>query len=177
MESLSAIEAALWQEMARATHAKDHAWRTPVLATADGAVPDARTVVLREVERPLLRFFSDSRAPKMTQMQRQPQGLLVMWCGTLRWQLRLRVHLTLVDDAGALATRWARLQSSPAAGDYLSPQPPGSPLQTAAREDSTAVPHFAVVQALVSSIDWLELGAAGHRRAVFDAQGARWVQP
>ena len=37
--------------------------------------------------------------------------------------------------------------------------------------------YFAVVSAQVLSIDWLELHREGHRRAVFDAQGARWVQP
>jgi hypothetical protein len=29
----------------------------------------------------------------------------------------------------------------------------------------------------VQSIDWLELHADGHRRAIFDETGARWVQP
>ena len=36
---------------------------------------------------------------------------------------------------------------------------------------------FAVVQARVQTIDWMELHADGHRRAIFDARGARWVQP
>jgi pyridoxamine 5'-phosphate oxidase len=36
---------------------------------------------------------------------------------------------------------------------------------------------FAVISATVTAIDWLELSAEGHRRAVFDAAGARWVQP
>jgi hypothetical protein len=29
----------------------------------------------------------------------------------------------------------------------------------------------------VQSLDWLELHPDGHRRAVFDAAGGRWVQP
>jgi hypothetical protein len=29
----------------------------------------------------------------------------------------------------------------------------------------------------VEAVDWLELHAEGHRRALFDAQGARWVAP
>jgi hypothetical protein len=34
-----------------------------------------------------------------------------------------------------------------------------------------------VVTAQVLTLDWLSLDPAGHRRAVFDAAGARWVQP
>jgi len=34
-----------------------------------------------------------------------------------------------------------------------------------------------VPTAQVLAIDWLELHAQGHRRAVFDESGARWVQP
>jgi hypothetical protein len=37
--------------------------------------------------------------------------------------------------------------------------------------------YFAVISAEVESTDWLELHADGNRRAIFDAQGARWVQP
>jgi hypothetical protein len=37
--------------------------------------------------------------------------------------------------------------------------------------------HFAVVAAEVNAIDWLELDARGHRRAVFDDGPARWVAP
>ena len=37
--------------------------------------------------------------------------------------------------------------------------------------------HFAVVVARVERIDWLDLDPAGQRRAVFDASGARWLQP
>ena len=35
----------------------------------------------------------------------------------------------------------------------------------------------AIVEAAIVSMDWLELHTEGHRRAVFDAQGERWVQP
>jgi hypothetical protein len=34
-----------------------------------------------------------------------------------------------------------------------------------------------VLFARVDSLDWLELHRDGHRRARFDADGARWLQP
>ena len=50
LDSLAAIEAALWRELGAAPRNGDHPWRTPVLATTDGEVGDARTVVLREID-------------------------------------------------------------------------------------------------------------------------------
>ena len=76
-----------------------------------------------------------------------------------------------------LATRWARLKLSPAAQDYLSPQAPGDVLDNTLGTRSQRA-HFALLEAHVLSIDWLELHAQGHRRARFSADAtARWLQP
>jgi hypothetical protein len=152
-----------------------------VLATRDGEGADARTVVLREADQAArtLRVFSDSRSAKVAQLLAHPQGTLVMWSSRLSWQLRLRVVLQVETDGLALASRWARLKLSPGAQDYLSPLAPGSVLDGS----STAAPvvhdrgHFALISVEVQAIDWLELHGEGHRRACFDAAGARWLAP
>ena len=181
LETLAEIEAALLRELGRAPRDKHHEWRTPVLATRDGDSADARTVVLREVDEPArtLRVFTDSRSAKVAQLLAHPQGTLVMWSSRLSWQLRLRVALQVEIDGLALASRWAKLKLSPGAQDYLSPLAPGSVL------DGSPAPapmthdrgHFAMISIEVQSIDWLELHAEGHRRACFDAAGARWLAP
>jgi pyridoxamine 5'-phosphate oxidase len=182
LQTLPEIEAALWRELARAPRDKHHEWRTPVLATADGDRADARTVVLREVdpEERTLRVFSDSRSAKVAQLLAQPQGMLVMWSARLSWQLRLRVALRVETDGLALASRWARLKLSPGAQDYLSPLAPGSALPGGPELPAPLQHdrgHFALISAQVQAIDWLELHAEGHRRAGFDAAGARWLAP
>ena len=141
--TLEGIEAAVWRELGRAVHDKGHAWRTPVLATVDATLAaDARTVVLREVDEATrtLRFYTDAQSPKAQQIAAHPIGTLVMWSASLRWQLRCRVRLTIVEDAA----RWEAIEDSPAARDY----PSG---------------RFAVVTAAVERIDWMELSAEGHR--------------
>ena len=178
LDSLAAIEAALWRELTAAPRDREHPWRTPVLATTDGEVGDARTVVVREVDpqaRTLL-VYTDARAPKAAQIARHPLGTLVAWSPRLSWQLRLRVRLALQADGLAASSHWARLKLAPGAQDYLSALPPGSVLDNAigARGERA---HFALIEATVDSIDWLELHAQGHRRAAFDAAGARWLQP
>lgn len=178
LESLTAIEAALWRELAAAPGDKTHPWRTPVLATTDGEAGDARTVVIRETDaeaRSLL-LYTDARSQKAAQIARHPLGTLVLWSPALSWQLRLRVRLELQTDGLAASSHWARLKLAPGAQDYLSALPPGSALDSAigARGERA---HFALIEAAVQTVDWLELHADGHRRARFGADGARWLQP
>jgi len=176
--SLEAIEAAVWGELAAAPRDKQHEWRLAVMATVDGDRADARSIVLRDVEtrtRSLI-FYTDARSPKVQQFEAHPQGTLVLWSSRLGWQLRLRVSLALEASGLAVSSRWARLKMTPAAHDYLSPLPPGSTVDRPTVERGTRE-HFAVVTATVSAIDWLELHADGHRRALFDADGPRWLVP
>lgn len=170
----------LWRELAVAADQRGHPWRTPSLATVSPeGLPDARTVVLREVDpdQERLIFFTDARSPKVGQLKAQPRAVLVMWSAELGWQLRIQVACRVEASGLAVSSRWARLRSTPAAQDYLAPLPPGSPADAppsglAARE------HFAVVQAQVLEMDWLELAATGHRRARLSAgQPPVWLQP
>lgn len=189
LERLEDVQAAVWRELDRAVHDKAHPWRVCVLATVDGDAADARCVVLREwdLARRTLRIYTDARSPKVAQTEAQPIGVLVLWSEALGWQLRLRVRLETQTSGLMVSSRWARLKMTPAAHDYLSPLPPGSPLPgTAPHRPAHAAPqapqresreHFAVLTAEVLSVDWLDLHEQGHRRAQFDAEGARWVAP
>jgi hypothetical protein len=179
LQSLPAIEAAIWRELEAAPHDKQHPWRTPVLATTDGASGDARTMVLRDLhtaERQLL-MFTDSRSFKAAQIAAHPLGTLVMWSEPLGWQLRLRVQLALQSDGLAASSYWTRLKLSPAAHDYLSALAPGTAIDEEQGPRGERA-HFALVQASVLSIDWLELHEQGHRRARFEPDASpRWLQP
>ncbi len=180
LAGLDEIRAAVWRELLLACRDKRHPWRTPALATrsVDGA--EARTVVLREADdvTQTLFVFSDARASKVAELQQQPRATLLMWSPALSWQLRLRVQVGVHTDGLAVTSRWAGLQHSPAAQDYLAPQPPGSST-TSSRPPHAAEQrhHFAVLSARVVAMDWLELHAEQHRRASFDDQGARWLVP
>lgn len=181
----------LWQELVRASQEPRHEWRQATLATVcavDG--PQARTVVLREVEertRTLL-VYTDTRSPKVAQLRADPRAQLVCWSRALGWQLRLRCRVEVRADGLDVSSRWARLRHTPSAQDYLSPQAPGTPLWLAAPAEPAGAmsagevrAHFAVMRLQVLEMDWLELAAGGHRRAVFDCRdaemAARWCVP
>jgi pyridoxamine 5'-phosphate oxidase len=185
--TLDEIDAALWRELEAATGQRDHEWRQPVLATTDGELADARVVVLREVDTGarLLRLYTDERAGKVLQLTRHPMGTIVAWSRALGWQLRCRVALSMMTSGLAVSSRWARIRLTPAAQDYLSPLPPGAALDTGRSapvdgpvgDAGVARAAFAVIEAQVVSIDWLELHPQGHRRARFGASGGHWLQP
>ena len=178
LEQLDAIEEAVWSELSRAPRERSHGWRVGVLATTDGQAAEARSIVLRDVDaaRRFLVFYADSRSPKIRQMQDFPNGTIVLWSAALSWQLRLKVRLGVETSGLAVSSRWARLKMSPGAQDYLSPLPPGSPIDAPLPERGSRE-YFSVVTAQIDSADWLELHAQGHRRAAFDAAGARWLVP
>ena len=176
LEQLDAIEAAIWRELEAAARTRSHPWRMAVLATVDGDAADARSLVLRDIDpaaRTLLSYL-DPRSPKARQIAAHPLGTLVMWSAPLGWQLRLRVHLTVQSSGLEVSSRWARLKMTPGAQDYLSPLPPGSPLERPDPERGSRE-HFGVLAAEVLALDWVEVHAQGHRRAVFDRNGRRWV--
>lgn len=181
-DELASIRAQIWAELGAAAAAPGHPWRTAVLATAAEdaeAGCDARTVVLREVdaEAQELVFFTDARSPKVGQIAQRAGAVMVMWSAPLGWQLRLAVTLGVETSGLAVSSRWARLKMTPAAQDYLSPLPPGTPLNHHCEPERGSRGHFAVVTASVRCIDWLTLDPEGQRRAQFDAAGARWLQP
>jgi pyridoxamine 5'-phosphate oxidase len=99
----------------------------------------------------------------------------------------LRVRLSTQTEGLAVSSRWARLKLSPAAQDYLAPLAPGMALpasgttpEPATAETATVTEqraYFALLTAEVVAMDWLELRATGHRRALFESDGARWVTP
>lgn len=175
----------IWKQLGQASQDKDHAWRTPVLATmatmgSDGAV-NARTVVLREVDvaGQTLSIYTDRRSPKVSELLNDPNALFIFWSAQLSWQLRVRVTISIETATPRVEALWQRIQHSAAADDYLGSTAPGSPRQAEqnACKDPQPEHHFALLSAQVREIDWLELGRGGHRRARLLADSWQWLTP
>ncbi len=169
----------IWQELQRAAVDRHHEWRTPVLATvgADG-LPQARTVVLREVRRPQaqLLIYTDARSPKAAELLAQPLATVLCWSTRLNWQLRLQLRFQVLQGDTEANAAWERVRQSTSANDYLAARAPGSPM-AGAHEALLETPQIAVLRGDVLAMDWLELGRAGHRRARLDAQRVEWLVP
>ena len=183
LETPQEIRQQIWKELGRATQDRHHAWRTPVLATASADdVVNARTVVLRNVDvrACLLQIFTDVRSAKLTEITHQPTALFVFWSSRLHWQLRVRVSILRLTDGPQLESLWERVRQSSSASDYLSPSAPGSPLYPDASlclDANQKISNFAVLNAQVLELDWLELASTGHRRAKITADTWDWLTP
>jgi hypothetical protein len=191
LQELDEIETSIWSELERCVASRPrpepgetdageppHEWRVAVLATVDDGQADARSLVLREVdaaERRLV-FYTDARSPKVRQIEQSPQGTLIFYSRELGWQLRMQVRLHVQTAGLAVASRWARLQTSAGARDYLSVAAPGRPLDAPLSELGVRG-HFAIIEAMAETVDWLELHPEGHRRAVLGGHESRWMQP
>lgn len=179
--TLAEVESAIWRELLAATGTDRHPWRHAVLATVDGERADARLVVIREVDHASRRLvvYTDARAAKVRQIGAHPQGTIVMWSDAHGWQLRCRVALAVDTRGLAVTSRWANIRLTRGARDDVALNAPGTPIAAPAAPGALAdgLEHFAVVHASVQAIDWLEIDGGGQRRAIFDAAGARWVQP
>lgn len=173
----------IWKELGRATQDRHHAWRTPILATVcETNQVNARTVVLRSADQMSgeLQIFTDARSPKVAEIAHMSNAIFVFWSSRLSWQLRLRVDMTALTSGPAVDALWERVKHSASAGDYLSPSAPGS-LQSSDYSESAKTdqkePHFAVLNARVIEIDWLELARTGHRRARITSDTWEWLIP
>ena len=182
LDTSQEIRQQIWKELGRASVDRHHAWRTPVLATlgCDGS-PNARTVVLRKVEsnQQTLCFYTDARSTKVSELTKEPKAVRPFWSGLLNWQLRLKVEISVATDGPELQALWQRVHQSASAGDYMATEAPGTerPTGFGTAQNLSGDHHFALLNAQVLQMDWLELGHGAHRRARLSADTWQWLVP
>lgn len=175
----------IWQRLEKAAGSVGHPWRTPVVATTGPDGPAARVVVLRSVDpaRRALEFHTDARSPKVADIGADPRVAWTFYDPAEAIQIRAVGLGAVVTDGVRVRAAWERVPSSSRSG-YSTTQPPGSVL-AAADLEAGLLPeqrhHFAVVETVVASLDWLWLAPGGPRRAGFiwtrGAWGGCWRVP
>lgn len=173
----------IWKELRRATQDRHHEWRTPVFATSGlSSAVNARTVVLRAVDSKAnkLQIYTDARSSKASEIVIQQQAIFVFWSSKLNWQLKVQVKATLVTSGPQIQQTWAQVKQTASAKDYLSSFAPGTSVisyyQTGEQDQSNSS-HFALVNAEIVDMDWLELARSGHRRAKISHDSWDWLVP
>jgi pyridoxamine 5'-phosphate oxidase len=180
----------LWALAERGVADRHSVWHTPTLATMQSAGrADLRTVVLRAASRSewTMRVHTDRRSAKAQQLASSPQVAIHIYDPRQKLQVRIYGHASLHRDDEIAEAAWAATRPMSRLG-YAQTQPPGEKLETghaalaAEPVGDAARCHFAVIILRATSIDWLQLAASGHRRALFarDSEGnvtGDWLAP
>lgn len=117
---------ARWMHEARAVEALEPTAMTLATTDAEGR-PDARVVLLKELDAGGFVFYSDRRSAKGRQLAANPRAALCFWWGELERQVRVRGRVGLLGEAESHAyfrtrpresqlSAWTSHQSAPVPG-------------------------------------------------------------
>jgi pyridoxamine 5'-phosphate oxidase len=169
--SLGDVLQTMWTRLGRAVDQSDDPCRTPALGTCDAGGSHSRIVVLRGIDttdRSLL-AYTDIRSEKVRQMACRSRVSWLFWDASGRTQTRMEGEVCVHSDDALAESEWARC-SDVNRRLYEGP-PPGT---AGTDSNRSARENFSVVRCVVDRIDWLDLNAPGHRRAIFVWRGDQW---
>lgn len=175
----------LWQELSTACQTKGHPWQYPTIANSvfwgDRVRAEQRMVVLRRCDDSFFRLFfhTDSRSAKYKQLQANPELSWLFWNPQTGVQMRIQSEVTLHHQNELSEKEWENTpvgslkvytQVLPSGAPLCYPEPPHvlEPDKHYTREEvSSGKPFFVLVEAQISSIDWLSLHSSPQQRAFF----------
>lgn len=193
-EDLRDLVDSAWRLLGRGSADRRSPVHTPVVASVQHGVPDARVMVLRAVDRATttLRFHTDARSPKCLGLDGGAVSVLAYHPGEAV-QMRLGGVAEVVREGPLVDSIWTRATTfarrcymvEAAPGSAMAAAGSGLPADVEGRKPTLAelVParaNFAIVLVRVTSIDWLHLAQTGHRRARFTVTNGwqgEWVVP
>jgi pyridoxamine 5'-phosphate oxidase len=177
------------------THSSDP-FHFPVLGTTRNDGCHLRTVILRQFILPdrILVCYSDARATKAQDIGHYSKVGWLFYHPEKKVQLRISGQANCHTNDQFADDQWAATKIKGRL-DYSTTQPPGTPVD----KPSSGLPdyllekiptlldsersrkNFMAISCGTDSIDWLMLGALGHRRARFDwdekGLSATWLIP
>jgi pyridoxamine 5'-phosphate oxidase len=183
-----------WENLRQGKDQSRSPFHQGVLATQTQRGPEARYVVLRQVEQQNARvcFHTDNRSPKVQQIKNAPR---LGWC-FYGEGLQLRLQGTAqLHQANAIAREGWEQASVMSRRAYLSTHAPGAALSEpeqeksvtlgniamSAEENEISFSHFMLVEIQVLELEILLLKSSGHLRALFSISGsdlqAQWLAP
>ena len=187
--TLEAVRQDIDARLAQAAVDRHSPMHLPVVATHDA---ELRVMVMRgwNPELDTVRLHTDARSPKVDAIGGGAAAGLLFYDPEARIQLRLRGQARVEVDGPVADAAWAKANNY-ARRCYLATRAPGSTLsypgsglpeefEGVKPTDADLDParrNFAVLLVEIEKFDWLHLAHDGHRRAIFDGSGARWVIP
>lgn len=161
-------------EFLRSNADRRHPFRFFVLSTF-GPYPEARWVVKRDGTSDFkVLLYTDSRSPKVAQLQENNRVTALFYHPKKKLQIRLKGEAILLTEGPEYQRHLQQVQQTAASKDYSTKQPPGMPLNPDQTLLFDTALHFAAVWIQPNTLDVLELGHEQHRRCAFQLDNGRW---
>ena len=154
-----------WTWLQKAKSNSRHPFRYPTVITSLHGIPNARTMVLRDIVEYQLIFFTDVRSPKVTELQRNPNLCTHMYDSKKRTQIIAKGVARIVQDHPKMKIWKDAGRRRPS--DYTSSQSPSQPLTDGDNIEFFAnsfEEHFTVVSIDVNCVEILRLQNPTHQR-------------
>ncbi|MHC5002963.1 MAG: pyridoxamine 5'-phosphate oxidase family protein, partial [Planctomycetota bacterium] len=174
-----------WRRLSRAASDPTHPMRLFTVASlARDGEPDARILVLRGASRDLrcLWFHTDRRSAKVRQLLGDGRICGVSYDPRDGVQLRVRGNARIRSDDEVAERHWQQTEMAARFAYAVNPGP-GEPLVhpdprmrehraslTAVADHDAGRDNFAVIEMAIGSIEWLQIGELGDRRAIMHEQ-------
>lgn len=165
----------LWTWIASAPSQQRHPMRAPTVITTAQNIPNARTMILRDVLPDALIFFTDRRSSKIQDILKNSHTTIHCYDAKKKVQLRIRAQTSLIDKH----PQWHRWRSMGLNRfqDYGTALPPGTRLEETSIPPATldvARENFCILYARVTDIELLKLSRDGHQRVEWKHQDNQW---
>jgi hypothetical protein len=173
----------IWKHLDLGVLEREHPFHTPVFGTVgDGCTPNLRVVVLRRFWRrpPALAFHTHFGAPKIKEIQSNPNISFAFYHPQEKFQLRVKGKATIHSDDELHEEQWLateffsrRCYVGEAPSQISKKAVSGLPEEIVDRapnkeESEAGKANFVVVSSTIDSIDCLELDIKGNRRSIFN---------
>jgi pyridoxamine 5'-phosphate oxidase len=162
------------------------------IATVEGDQPRQRTMILREANRNtrILRFHSDVRSPKFTQIKVNPAIAVSHYDAKSKCEIRMIGRGEFHTDNALATTAWNEMRDV-SRFCYRSPRAPGDVVSSpdeylspdshsVTRDDAIARKNFCVLLITVAELEWIYLDSSGNRRARYtwhdNILDQQWIQ-
>lgn len=175
---LKDLFAEIWKELKCGTTEDAHPFKACSLASsiADGQVKQ-RMVILREVtdEKTLL-FYTDNRSSKIGQLEQNPVASVLFY--NFKSQLQLSIKGKVIIHSSDELWHEHRLKiEGRSINDYNTKSSPGKKIKNPLNVKRTEEIHFAVLELIPDTIEYLKLRAEPNRlRAIFTKKNSEWEQ-
>jgi pyridoxamine 5'-phosphate oxidase len=175
-----------WFELAKKKEVNDPNAMT--LATVDsGGLPNARMVLLKDIDARGLSFFTNLESAKGTELAANPRAALVFHWKSIRRQVRFRGDVERVSDAeadayfstrakGAQIGAWASPQSRPMEGRFALERRVAEETARHGFSDTPRPPHWSGFRLVPVEIEfWVNRPFRLHDRLVFRRKDAHSI--